>query len=60
MCLNKLVMAYIRKKKVKGNTYYYVVEGRYDAQGRVHQKVVRYLGSIRNILAKFKFWDDRH
>lgn len=54
------VMVYIRKKKVKGYTYYYAVEGKYDEQGKPHQKVVRYLGSIQNILAKFKFWDEHH
>lgn len=52
------VMAYIRKKKIKGYVYYYIVEGQYDDQGKVHQKVIKYLGSIESILEKFKFWDD--
>ena len=51
-------MAYVRKKKVKGNTYYYIVNGEYDSQGNVHQKVIKYLGSIKNILEKYKFWED--
>ena len=50
-------MAYIRKKKIKGQSYYYAVEGRYDTKGKVKQKVIRYLGNIENILEKFKFWD---
>ena len=54
------MMAYIRKKKIKGRTYYYIVEGRYDNQGRVKQKVLRYLGSIENIIKKFDFWDKNH
>ena len=54
------MMVYIRKKKIKGKSYYYVVEGRYDKQGRVKQKVIRYLGSIENILKKFEFWDKHH
>jgi len=53
-------MVYIRKKKIKGHSYYYVVEGRYDDQGKVKQKVIKYLGSIKNILEKFKFWDEHH
>ena len=56
MCL-KNFMVYIRKKKIKGKSYYYAVEGRYDDKGKVKQKVIRYLGSIENILEKFKFWD---
>ena len=53
-------MAYIRKKKVKGYTYYYVVEGIYNIKGKLKQKVVRYLGSVENILKKFDFWDKYH
>ncbi len=51
-------MAYIRKKKIKGNAYYYIVQGEYDKQGKVHQKVLKYLGSIKNILEKYKFWEE--
>ena len=53
-------MVYIRKKKIKGQSYYNAVEGKYDDKGKVRQKVVRYLGSIENILEKFKFWDNNH
>ncbi len=51
-------MAYIRKKKIKGKTYYYIVKGQYDKQGKVKQKVIKYLGNIENIQKAFKFWKD--
>ena len=50
-------MAFVRKKKVKGYTYYYVVEGVYTKNGKLKQKMLRYLGSVENILKKFDFWD---
>ena len=46
-------MAYIRNKKVKGNTYYYVVEGKLIG-GKVKQKVLLYLGNINNIIKVFR------
>lgn len=48
------MMAYIRAKKNKGKNYYYVVEGRRDEEGKVKQKVIKYLGTVDNILKKFK------
>jgi len=45
-------MAYIRGKKVKGKTYYYVVEGKL-IRGKVKQKVLLYLGNINNIIKVF-------
>jgi hypothetical protein len=54
------MMAYIRKKKIKGKTYYYIVEGQYDVKGKVHQKVILYLGNIENILKVFKFYKEKH
>ena len=53
-------MAYIRKKKIKSKVYYYAVEGKYDADGKVKQKVIQYLGSVKNILEKFSFWHKHH
>jgi len=47
-------MVYIRNKKIKGKTYYYVVEGKLDKNGKVKQKVLMYLGNINNILKIFK------
>ena len=49
-------MAYIRKKNIKGYTYYYIVEGIYNNK-KLKQRVVRYLGSVENIIKKFDFWD---
>ena len=46
-------MAYIRNKKIKGNTYYYVVEGKL-VKGKVKQKVILYLGNIDNIIKVFR------
>ena len=41
-------MVFIRKKKIKGRIYYYLVENkRYG--GKVVQKVIKYLGSAENI-----------
>ena len=57
------MMAYIRKKKIKGKTYYYIVEGIYDDKIKPlipKQKVVKYLGNVDNIIKKFDFWDEHH
>ena len=48
------MMAYIRAKKLKGKNYYYVVEGQRDKDGKVKQKVIKYLGTVEKILEKFK------
>lgn len=48
-------MAYIRSKKIKGKTYYYIVEGKL-IKGKVKQKVILYLGNIGNILKVFDFY----
>ena len=44
-------MAFIRKKKVKGKNYYYVVE-RYKVKGKVKQRVLGYIGTADNLLKK--------
>ena len=49
-------MAYIRTKKVKGKNYYYIVEGKRDKEGKVKQKVIKYLGNTDHILEVFNFW----
>ena len=48
------MMAYIRAKKIKGKNYYYIVEGKRDEEGKVKQKVIKYLGTVETILKKFK------
>ena len=54
------MMAFIRTKKIGNKTYYYLVEGKRDEEGKVKQKVIKYLGSPENILEKFKFWEGKH
>ena len=49
------MMAYIRKKKIKGKNYYYIVEGIYEKGKKTpKQKVIKYLGTIKNIIKKFQ------
>lgn len=55
----KIMMVYIRSKKIKGKTYYYIVEGKL-VNGKVKQKVIRYIGNIDNILEVFNFYDKHH
>ena len=54
-----MVMTYIRSKKFKGKTYYYVVEGKLDKNGKVKQKVIMYLGNVKHILEVFKFYKSK-
>jgi hypothetical protein len=49
-------MAYIRKKIIRGKTYYYIVEGKTDYKGKVKQKVILYLGNVEKIMKVFKFY----
>ena len=53
-------MAYVRSKKIKGKTYYYIVEGKLDRRGKVKQKVILYLGNIDNIINVFNFYKEQH
>ena len=46
-------MTFIRRKKVKGKTYYYVVKS-YKDKGKVKQKVLYYIGTADNLLRKLK------
>ena len=57
---NNMKMVYIRSKKIKGKTYYYIVEGKLDKKGKVKQKVLMYLGNIDNIVKVFKFYKEHH
>ena len=54
------VMVYIRSKKIKGNIYYYLVEGKLDKRGKVKQKVLLYLGNANHIKEVFEFYNSRH
>lgn len=51
-------MTYIRSKKIKGKTYYYIVEGKLDKQGKVKQKVILYLGNINTIIKVFNSYKE--
>jgi len=53
-------MVYIRSKKIKGKTYYYIVEGKLDRQGKVKQKIILYLGNVDNILKVFNFFREHN
>jgi hypothetical protein len=53
-------MVYVRSKKVKGNTYYYLVEGKLDKKGKVKQKVLLYLGNAKHIKEVFEFYKLKH
>lgn len=54
------MMVYLRAKKIKGKNYYYVVEGTRDSDGKVKQKVIKYLGTVENILLKFKLGEQKN
>ena len=54
-------MAFVRKKKIKGQTYYYIVEGVYTKKSKKpKQKVIKYLGNTDQILEKYEFYDQHH
>lgn len=55
-----IVMTYIRSKKVKGNIYYYLVEGKLDKRGKVKQRVILYLGNAKHIKEVFDLYNSRH
>jgi hypothetical protein len=44
-------MAFIRRKRVKGRSYYYVVES-YKEKNKVKQRVLYYIGTAENLLRK--------
>jgi len=44
-------MVFIRRKKVKGKTYYYIVES-YKIKGHVKQRVLFYIGTANSLYQK--------
>ncbi|MEK6893349.1 MAG: hypothetical protein AABX07_04045 [Nanoarchaeota archaeon] len=44
-------MAFIRRKKVKGKTYYYIVKS-YKEKGHVKQRVLFYIGTADSLYQK--------
>ena len=50
----------IGTREIEGKSYYYIVEGQYTANGKLKQKVIRYLGNVETIIKKFDFWEKHH
>jgi len=50
------MMVYLRKKKIKGHNYYYLVRGDL-INGRVMQKVLYYIGTAETLLKKLRLLD---
>ena len=48
-------MAFVRKKIVKGQTYHYLVESRWE-DGSPRQKVLAYLGTHSTVKAAYGHW----
>jgi len=46
-------MVFIRKKRIGGKIYYYVVENKL-IKGKVKQKVLYYIGTAETLLRKLK------
>jgi len=50
------MMVYLRKKKIKGHNYYYLVRGDL-INGKVMQKVLYYIGTAETLLKKLRLLD---
>ena len=50
------MMVYLRKKKIKGHNYYYLVRGD-SVKGKVKQKVLYYIGTAETLLEKLRLLD---
>lgn len=48
-------MSFVRKKEVKGQTYYYLVECRW-VDGKPRQKVIAYLGAYATVRGAHAYW----
>lgn len=53
--METILVAYIRRKKVDGNWYFYLVEGT-RVNGKVRQRVVAYLGKYATVGAAYLHW----
>jgi len=47
-------MAYVRRKRLKGHDYYYLVES-YRQDGKVKTRTLQYLGTSPKVPAKFQY-----
>lgn len=52
-------MVFLRKKKVKGKTYYYIVKSKL-INGKIKQIVISYLGTPDKIVEVFNFYKENH
>lgn len=50
------MMVYLRKKKIRGHNYYYIVRGDL-IKGKVKQKVLCYIGTAETLLKKLRLLD---
>jgi len=48
-------VAFVRSKTVKGQTYSYLVENRWE-EGKTRQRVLLYLGHHATVKAAYRFW----
>ena len=46
-------MAYVRRKRLKGHDYYYLVES-FRREGKVRTRTVKYLGTTPQVPAEFR------
>jgi len=47
-------VAYVRRKRLKGHDYYYLVES-YRQDGKVKTRTLQYLGTTPEVPAKFQY-----
>ena len=47
-------MAYVRRKRLKGHDYYYLVES-YRQGGKVRTRTLKYLGTTPHVPAKYQY-----
>lgn len=51
-------MPFVRRKSVKGIGYFYLVES-YRADGKMHQRVLAYLGRHETVKAAYNHWQEQ-
>lgn len=51
-----LMMVFLRTKKIKGKSYYYIVEA-FRESGKIRQRVLLYIGTVENMLKKLRAAD---
>ena len=51
-------MAYVRRKRLKGHDYYYLVES-YRQHGKVRTRTLQYLGTTPEVPAKLQYLLER-